>query len=276
MGDAEDALPTTRSAEKRWTSAIRKRLPQWVTEQALPIVSARLREMGVPAEAVAEGEKILVGYDATATGTGYVRPTVMLEFGARSTGEPCASFDIACDAAEFVDGVVFPQATARVMRAERTFWEKATVAGVGPIELAASTVARGAVPLQVAQVRPRRAGADLVANDARLHHDPALANAALRRLPLKRLSDLLAAPDPRAPALFRRATSARAAAHLRGCDRPAVGLRRRAEDLGDEARRPCGRTAAGITDAAGTEAKFGVGESHGQDGHKRSRAAGVG
>ena len=54
----------------------------------------------------------------------------MLEFGARSTGEPCASFDIACDAAELVDGVVFPQATARVMRAERTFWEKATAAHV--------------------------------------------------------------------------------------------------------------------------------------------------
>ena len=63
VGDAEDALPNTRSAEKRWTSAIRKRLPQWVTEQALPIVSARLRETGVPAEALAEGEKILVAYE---------------------------------------------------------------------------------------------------------------------------------------------------------------------------------------------------------------------
>lgn len=130
VGDADDAVPTTRSAEKRWTSAIRKRLPQWVAEQALPIVSARLRDTGVSAEAVAEDEKILVAYDAAATGTGYVRPTVMLEFGARSTGEPCASFDITCDAAEQVDGIVFPQATARVMRAERTFWEKATAAHV--------------------------------------------------------------------------------------------------------------------------------------------------
>ncbi|WP_407523747.1 nucleotidyl transferase AbiEii/AbiGii toxin family protein [Methylobacterium oryzisoli] len=130
VADAEDALPTTRSAEKRWTSEIRKRLPQWVTEQALPVVTTRLRETGVPAEAVAVGEKIFVAYDATAAGTGYVRPAVMLEFGARSTGEPCAPFDIDCDAAEMVEGLVFPQATARVMRAERTFWEKATAAHV--------------------------------------------------------------------------------------------------------------------------------------------------
>lgn len=130
VGGEEDAIPATRSAEKRWTSEIRKRLPQWVAEHALPVVTARLRETGVPAEAKAEGEKIFIGYDAIATGTGYVRPAVMLEFGARSTGEPCAPFDIVCDAAEMVEGLVFPQATARVMRAERTFWEKATAAHV--------------------------------------------------------------------------------------------------------------------------------------------------
>lgn len=130
VADAEDPLPTTRSAEKRWTREIRKRLPQWVAEQALPVVNTWLRETGVPAEATAEGEKIFIGYDAIAAGTGYVRSAVMLEFGARSTGEPCAPFDIVCDAAERIEGLVFPQATARVMRAERTFWEKATAAHV--------------------------------------------------------------------------------------------------------------------------------------------------
>lgn len=130
VADAEDALPATRSAEKRWTSEIRKRLPQWVAEQALPVISARLRETDIPAEAMADGEKIFVAYDATAAGTGYVKPAVMLEFGARSTGEPCTPFNIVCDAAELVDGLLFPKATARVMRAERTFWEKATAAHV--------------------------------------------------------------------------------------------------------------------------------------------------
>ncbi|KLK91885.1 hypothetical protein AA309_17420 [Microvirga vignae] len=130
VGDAEDALPSTRSAEKRWTSEIKKRLPQWVAEQALPVIVARLADTHAPAEAIVDGEKIFVTYDATAAGTGYVRPAVMLEFGARSTGEPCAPFDIECDAAELVEGLIFPQAAARVMRAERTFWEKATAAHV--------------------------------------------------------------------------------------------------------------------------------------------------
>jgi hypothetical protein len=130
VGDTEDALPTTRSAERRWTTEIRKRLPQWVAEEALPTIAARLADMKAPAEAIADGERIFVTYDATAEGTGYVRPAVILEFGARSTGEPCTPFDIHCDAAELLDGLIFPQATARVMRAERTFWEKATAAHV--------------------------------------------------------------------------------------------------------------------------------------------------
>ena len=50
----------------------------------------------------------------------------MLEFGARSTGEPASLRDIACDAAGLVEGVAFPAARPRVMHAERTFWEKAT------------------------------------------------------------------------------------------------------------------------------------------------------
>lgn len=50
----------------------------------------------------------------------------MLEFGARSTGEPSEPRAIGCDAAAFLHEVVFPTATPQVMRAERTFWEKAT------------------------------------------------------------------------------------------------------------------------------------------------------
>jgi hypothetical protein len=50
----------------------------------------------------------------------------MLKFGARSTGEPCASFDVMCAAAEILNGLPFPIAPPRLIRAERTFWEKAT------------------------------------------------------------------------------------------------------------------------------------------------------
>jgi hypothetical protein len=74
----------------------------------------------------AEGEKVFIDYVPLATGTGYVAPSVMLEFGARSTGEPSEPRAIHCDAATYIRGVEFPTTTPKVMRAERTFWEKAT------------------------------------------------------------------------------------------------------------------------------------------------------
>ena len=130
VGEAGDALPATRSEEKRWSSAVRARLPAWVKDEALPLVARRLEEDKVPARAVAEKDKIFIEYEALASGSGYVAPRVMLEFGARSTGEPSAPHEVGCDAAPFVESVVFPTARPRVMRAERTFWEKATAVHV--------------------------------------------------------------------------------------------------------------------------------------------------
>lgn len=127
---AEDALPASRSEEKRWSKAVRARLPEWVAQKALPLVETRLLADALPAKARAEGDKIFIEYEALATGSGYVLPRVMLEFGARSTGEPSEPHDVTCDAAPFVDSVAFPTARPRVMRAERTFWEKATAAHV--------------------------------------------------------------------------------------------------------------------------------------------------
>lgn len=54
----------------------------------------------------------------------------MLEFDARSTGEPASLRDVTCDANGLIEGVTFPTATPRVMHAERTFWEKATATHV--------------------------------------------------------------------------------------------------------------------------------------------------
>lgn len=125
-GTDGDAIPQTRSEEKRWTRAVREKLPKWVASEVAPIVAAALKTGGLKAELRAEGEKLFIDYAAVATGSGYVSPSVMLEFGARSTGEPASDRDVACDAAQHVDGVSFPVARPRVMHAERTFWEKAT------------------------------------------------------------------------------------------------------------------------------------------------------
>lgn len=126
VGKNGDPIPKTRSEEKRWSKAIRQRLPVWVAEQAEPLLQNALASDTLPATTRVEGDKLFLDYEPTALGTGYVAPTVVLEFGGRSTGEPASVCDVLCDAVGLVDGVAFPSARPRVMHAERTFWEKAT------------------------------------------------------------------------------------------------------------------------------------------------------
>jgi len=126
VGGDDEALPKTRSEEKRWSSEVRRRLPEWVAATAQPVIANALSAEGLSAAVRAEGEKLFIDYEASAPGSGYVAPAVMLEFGARSTGEPASLRYIACDAADLVEGLAFPTARPRVMHAERTFWEKAT------------------------------------------------------------------------------------------------------------------------------------------------------
>jgi len=126
VGDNGEALPKTRSEEKRWSSEVRKRLPEWVEGSVQPIIAEALAAEALAATIRVEGEKLLIDYEAATAGSGYVAPSVMLEFGARSTGEPASLRDIACDASGLIEGVTFPTARPRVMHAERTFWEKAT------------------------------------------------------------------------------------------------------------------------------------------------------
>lgn len=126
VGDNGEALPKTRSEEKRWSSEVRRRLPEWVVDTVQPLIAKALAAEGLAAAVRVEGEKLFIDYEATATGSGYVAPSVMLEFGARSTGEPASLRDVVCDASGLIEGLMFPTARPRVMHAERTFWEKAT------------------------------------------------------------------------------------------------------------------------------------------------------
>lgn len=126
IGDAEEPLPPSRSQEKRWTKAIRSRLSKWVGRDVLPVVEARLAAQRLSARVTADDDKVVIEYEPIAAGSGYVKPAVIVEFGARSTGEPSEIRPVTCDAAHHLRELVFPNAKPRVMRAERTFWEKAT------------------------------------------------------------------------------------------------------------------------------------------------------
>ena len=125
-GAGAEALPPTRSQEKRWTRAIRARLAEWVQDQAYPAVEAGLARAGFTAALRAKADRLYIGYEPLFDETGLVRPEVMVEFGARSTGEPHMIRPVVCDAAAHLPDLAFPEANPAVMLAERTFWEKAT------------------------------------------------------------------------------------------------------------------------------------------------------
>jgi hypothetical protein len=101
-------------------------LPDWVSETVSPIIVDAISAQSLPASVRVEVDKLFIDYEAVAGGSGYVASSVMLEFGARSTGEPASVRDISCDAAGLVDSIEFPTAKPRVMHAKRTIWEKAT------------------------------------------------------------------------------------------------------------------------------------------------------
>jgi len=121
-----EALPPTRSQEQRWTKAIRSRLAEWTRDEAVPELRDGLLRAGWPAHLHADEYRIRVRYEPLFKGYGLVQPEVLVEFGARSTGEPHEPRLTECDAARFLPDIRFPTARPSVMLPERTFWEKAT------------------------------------------------------------------------------------------------------------------------------------------------------
>lgn len=126
-------IPASASQEKKITSAVRSRLPQWIEQTVQPVIEQALVASGLQAElrlAGKDSDKLIIAYPPTKKGTGYAAAIIQLEFGARATGEPHQRYRVACDIAPLIDGVTFPTAQPLVMAAERTFWEKATAAHV--------------------------------------------------------------------------------------------------------------------------------------------------
>lgn len=114
---------------------IRERLlPRLLDDVIKPYLDAQIASAGLKANVDREDENLLVFYEPAADYPTYMPPRVKLEFGARSTGEPATLMPVACYLAPAFPELEFPAATPRVMRAERTFWEKATLAHVYCLE----------------------------------------------------------------------------------------------------------------------------------------------
>jgi hypothetical protein len=122
-------IPETRSQIRRVSEAIRnERLPAWVRDTVAPIIQARLERDGAQAVIEIDGCNLSIRY--AEQDHGQVKSAVLLEFGARATGEPADFHDITCDSAAAGLDIDLPTARSRVMKVERTFWEKATAVHV--------------------------------------------------------------------------------------------------------------------------------------------------
>ncbi len=122
-------IPETRARIRRVSDAVRnERLPAWVRDTVAPIIGARLIRDGAAADLEIDGCNLSIRY--ADEDHGQVKSAVLLEFGARATGEPADHHDIVCDSAAADLGIDLPTARPRVMKAERTFWEKATAVHV--------------------------------------------------------------------------------------------------------------------------------------------------
>lgn len=127
VGDRENALPPTRSQGEKWSRAVRTRLPKWIADSVVPVLGEALERDGLSADANlrVDEDKVFIDYTPLTKGSGYVKPSVVLEFGARSTGDPFQRRNIVCDIAEHLEGFELPEAAPRIMLIERTCWEKA-------------------------------------------------------------------------------------------------------------------------------------------------------
>lgn len=125
--EGDEPLPVSKSQGRKWSEEIRhQRLPAWVNDVVASHLQEKLTTAHLEASIQVEKENLLIDYAALASGYGYVSPRVRIEFGARSTGEPAEDKQITCDAAPQLPSVSFPTASVRVMRVERTIWEKMT------------------------------------------------------------------------------------------------------------------------------------------------------
>ena len=133
-----DLSPATNPSQANTRrKAADSRLKQWVREIPLPLLQGAVAAAGLEVELTLKAAEprrrqpptIVLHYSplipAPEGSSGYVRPTVLLEFGAHSTGEPHGPLPINCDAATHLAMLDFPTARPLVMDPKRTFLEKA-------------------------------------------------------------------------------------------------------------------------------------------------------
>ena len=125
-----DPLPPSRSQAQLWSKTVNSRLTAWVQETAAPAINEAMERVGFDVNVEVSEHRLFVTYRPVFEGHSFVKPQVMVDFGARSSGKPSRVCEIVCDAAIGLPELSLPTAHAAVMLPQRTFWEKATAVHV--------------------------------------------------------------------------------------------------------------------------------------------------
>jgi hypothetical protein len=139
--DCRDLLPDIEETQATASMTRRKkageRLNSLIGDHTRDVVVPFLRQVaddqsGTAACTVSrgdDGDAVTVGFPSALRSPGaYLLPAVLVEFGGRNLTEPSEEHEVRPYLAPTLPTLEFPVARPMVLRAERTFWEKATLA----------------------------------------------------------------------------------------------------------------------------------------------------
>lgn len=120
----------SRSAIDRYSDKLKQKLEAHISSVILPALldSAGSMPSHFNVRVEHDGETVHVHYNSLVDQThGYMKDSVLIEFGGRNETMPGDTHNITTDTAPIVPALQFPVADVHVLSAERTFWEKATL-----------------------------------------------------------------------------------------------------------------------------------------------------
>jgi hypothetical protein len=121
--------PKNNTQAKNLSDAVKKKIPIYIETSIRPALEAALTAENLGARiniSPLKTDTVELAYASHFERVEYNPSKIILEFGAKSTGEPHSEMPVQCDVADHFNEVRFPSARPRVMDIARTFWEKVT------------------------------------------------------------------------------------------------------------------------------------------------------
>jgi len=124
-----EGLPPTKTQARNWINLVRKRLSSYISEQFIPMMREGFNSKGFDVDFRIDGafdDNLFIRYPSLWAPHPQGTPEIKVDFSARSTGEPYEELPVNCYMSSKFPDLEFPNIICRVMKFERTFYEKLT------------------------------------------------------------------------------------------------------------------------------------------------------